>query len=100
LELIRAWGAGSARGLAYGRAAQVDPIKPTLKAPGTRQIKLKYYTLLESFGYNFNLRGFTMGKRYLTLSAAQGVKVAVTFLGALLRGAGAGAYTRPLFGST
>jgi hypothetical protein len=28
-----------------GRAVQVDPIKPTLKVPGTKHLKLKYDTL-------------------------------------------------------
>jgi len=39
-----------------GRAAQVDPIKPTLKAPGTKRLKLKCDDPLLSFGFNFNLR--------------------------------------------
>jgi len=26
----------------HGKAVQVDPIKPTLKAPGTKRLKLKY----------------------------------------------------------
>ena len=30
-----------ARVTALGRAVQVDPIKPTLKAPGTKRLKLK-----------------------------------------------------------
>jgi len=32
-----------------GRAVQVDPIKPMLKAPGTRCLKLKYDKPLSSF---------------------------------------------------
>jgi hypothetical protein len=42
---------------------QVDPIKPTLKAPGTRRLKLKYYELLSSFAFNSNVRRFTRGGR-------------------------------------
>jgi len=42
-----------------GRAVQVDPRKPTLKAPGTSRLKLKYYELLSSFDLNFNLRRYT-----------------------------------------
>ena len=34
----------------------VDPIKPTLKAPGTKRLKLKCHRLLSSFAFNFNLR--------------------------------------------
>jgi len=34
---------------------QVDPIKPTLKAPGTKRLKLKRDGPLSSFGFKFNL---------------------------------------------
>ena len=33
---------------------QVDPIKPTLKAPRTERLKLKYDEPLSSFAFNFN----------------------------------------------
>jgi len=33
-----------------------DPIKPTLKAPGTTRSKLTYENLLSSSAFNFNLR--------------------------------------------
>jgi hypothetical protein len=42
----------------------VDPIKPTLKAPETKRLKLKYDELLSPFAFNFNLR------RYSTASNA------------------------------
>jgi hypothetical protein len=35
---------------------QVEPIKPRLKAPGTKRLKLKYGKLLSDFAFNFNLR--------------------------------------------
>ena len=38
---------------------QVDPIKPMLKPPGTKRLKLKYGKLLSKFAFNFNLRRFT-----------------------------------------
>ena len=38
----------------------MDPIKPQLKAPGTKRLKLKYDELLSSFAFNFNLRRYTM----------------------------------------
>jgi hypothetical protein len=38
---------------------QVDPIKPTLKAPGYKRSKLKYVELLSNFAFNFNLRRYT-----------------------------------------
>jgi len=37
---------------------QVDPIKPTLKAPGTKRLKLKYDELLSNFAFDFNLRRY------------------------------------------
>ena len=37
---------------------QVDPIKPTLKPPGTKQLKVKYEELLPSFALNFNFRRY------------------------------------------
>ena len=41
---------------ARGRAVQVDPNKPKLKAPGYKRLKLKLDKLLSSFAFNFNLR--------------------------------------------
>ena len=38
---------------------QVDPVKPTLKAPGTRRLKLKCDEPLLNFAFNFNLRRST-----------------------------------------
>ena len=37
---------------------QVDPIKPTLKAPGTKRLNLKCDELLSSFAFEFNLRRY------------------------------------------
>jgi len=31
---------------------QVDPIKPNLKLPGTKRLKLQYEKLVSSFGFN------------------------------------------------
>jgi len=43
-----------------GRPAQVDPIKPMLKAPGTKLLKLKHdEPLSSSGGFKFNLRRCT-----------------------------------------
>ena len=38
---------------------QVDPIKPTLKAPGTKRLKLKCDILLSTSAFKFNLRRYT-----------------------------------------
>ena len=35
---------------------QVDPIRPMLKPPGTKHLKLKCDMLLSTFAFKFNLR--------------------------------------------
>jgi hypothetical protein len=37
--------------LAIGKAVQVDPIKPTLKAPETKRLTHKYDKLLSTFAF-------------------------------------------------
>jgi hypothetical protein len=37
---------------------QVDTLKPTLKAPGTKRLKLDFDELLSSFAFKFNLRRY------------------------------------------
>ena len=49
---------GVARG---GRAVQVDPIKPTLTAPGSKRLKLKFDEPLSNFAFKFNMRCYTAG---------------------------------------
>ena len=44
-----------------GRAVQVDPMKPSLKAPGTNRLKVKYDDPLSNFPFIFNLRCYTWG---------------------------------------
>ena len=38
---------------------QVDPIKSTLKAPGTERLKLECDVLLSNFAFDFNVRRYT-----------------------------------------
>jgi len=40
---------------------QVDPIKHTVKGPGTKRLKLGYDGLLSNFGFKFNLRRYKQG---------------------------------------
>jgi len=40
----------------------VDPIKPTLKPPGTKRLKLKYEKLVSNFDFNYSLRRYDKGK--------------------------------------
>ena len=44
---------------APGKAVQVDPITPTLKAPGINLLKLKYDKPLSKFDFKFNLRRYS-----------------------------------------
>ena len=50
---------GSTTRLHRGRAVQVDPMKPTLKAPGSKRFEIKYDQLLSNFAFKFNLRRYT-----------------------------------------
>jgi len=54
---------------------QVDPIKPTLKAPGTKRLKLKCDKLLSRFAFNFNLRRCTTAEECDEKHGAVAVKV-------------------------
>jgi len=45
----------------HGGAVQVAPIKPTLKPPGTKHLKLKCDIVLSTFAFKFKLRRYTMG---------------------------------------
>jgi hypothetical protein len=38
---------------------QVEPITPTLKAPGPQRLKLKFDGLLSNFAFKFNMRRYT-----------------------------------------
>jgi hypothetical protein len=44
-----------------GESVQVDPIKPTLTAPGIKRLTLEYYEVLSSLAFNFNLRRYNWG---------------------------------------
>jgi len=41
---------------------QVDPIKPTLKAPGTKRLKPLHDEPLSNFTFKYNLRRYKMAK--------------------------------------
>ena len=40
---------------------QLDSIKPKLKPPGAKRLKLEFNGLLSSSGFKFNLCGYTKG---------------------------------------
>jgi len=52
---------------------QVDPIKPTLKVPGTKRLKVQYDELLSSFPFKFNLRRYIEVREELAAAAAAAV---------------------------
>jgi len=47
--------------LSCGMAVQVDPVKPTLKAPGITLLKLKYDKPLSNSAFTFTLRRYSAG---------------------------------------
>ena len=72
---------------------QVDLMKPTLKAPRTKRLKLKYDEPISNFAFKFNLRRYTevvMG--YTFLAAGTSVPDLISSV--------AGAHIPPLFSST
>ena len=73
------------RDILHGRTVQVDPIKPKLKLPGTKRLKLKCEGPLSICAFKFNLRRYNTGF-YRLAECGRVYK--------------AGAYTRPLFSST
>jgi hypothetical protein len=71
-------------------------MKPTMKAPGPKRLKPRYGKPLSSSAFKFNLRRYIKGGTALPRSVERQVLGACQAQGACT----AGAYTRPLFGST
>ena len=46
-----------------GRAVQVEPMKPVLKAPGSTLLRLRCDGPLSNFAFKFNSRRYTQGRR-------------------------------------
>jgi hypothetical protein len=44
-----------------GKAVQVDPVKPKLKPPGTKHLKLKCDMLLSTSAFKFNVCRYNWG---------------------------------------
>jgi len=47
---------------AHGRAVQADPMKPTVKAPRAKRLKLSYDEPPSNFAFQFNLRRYSTGR--------------------------------------
>ena len=69
-----------------GRAVHVDPIKPTLKAPGIERLKLIRDDSLSNLAFKFNFRCYTAVECDETACDAAGLQ--------------AGAHTRSHFSSS
>ena len=83
---------------------QVDPIKPTLKAPGTKRLKLQYDEPPSSFALKFKLRRYIecAGDGDTLLGPGGQLREYLARLAAADTATGfvVGAYTRPLLSST
>jgi hypothetical protein len=49
---------------------QVDPIKPTLKPPGTKRLKLTYDEPVSNFAFKFSLRRYNEAPEESAAAAA------------------------------
>ena len=72
LGVVRQPAARAPPARAQGEAVQVDPIKPTLKAPGTKRLKLKRVDPLSSFGFKFNLHRYIKAENIGQLTSFSG----------------------------
>jgi hypothetical protein len=54
-----------------GMAVQLDPIPPTLKAPGNKRLKLKYGEPLSNFAFKFNFAPLHRGRSNRRAGAPQ-----------------------------
>jgi len=90
----------------HGRAVQVDPINPTLKAPVSKRLKVNFNIPLSSFAFKFNLRRYSTVVNQTMFLKTNGTgafgKITIVVLPPELDMAlpSAGAYTRPLLSST
>jgi hypothetical protein len=83
-------------------------MKPKLKAPGTKRLKLKCDVLLSTSAVNFNLRRYNAGsalaglsrrRRYLAAAGILLTQVPAAVYLSVWHQSGRGSYTRPLFRS-
>jgi hypothetical protein len=58
---------------AFGRAVQVDTLKPRLQAPGSNRLKVKYDKPLSSFAFNLKLRRYALGRGDGVVGERQGL---------------------------
>ena len=58
-------------GQCQGVAVQVDPMKPTLKPPGSKRLKLEHEKQLSNFAFTFNLRRYTKVRLTVVIDCGQ-----------------------------
>jgi len=75
---------------------QVETMKPKLKPPGTKRLKLKCDVLLSTLAFKINLRRYMEDRRIRDADEGVTREAAERNAGTL----GAGAYPRPLLSST
>ena len=51
---------------------QIDPVRPVLKAPGTKRLKLKYNETSLNFAFKFDLRRFVKANMTAALASEHG----------------------------
>ena len=67
---------------------QVDPTKPTSKAPGTKCLKLKCDEPLSKFAFKFKLRRYALAEASEVMRAAGGAALAAVVAGGSSGGGG------------
>jgi hypothetical protein len=71
-------GSGSGDGGDDGRAVQFDPIKPTLKAPETKRLKLRYDGPLSNLAFKLNLCHHTTVTALATVATMEAAAATTT----------------------
>jgi hypothetical protein len=69
----------------HGRVVQVDPIRPTLKSPGTKRMKVKYYKPLSNVAFKFNMRRYTTDPAHVVCGDVQAGSCQISLLLAIHR---------------
>ena len=77
---------------------QVDPIKLTLKASGTKHLKMKYVKLHSSVCFNFNLSRYTKAASPVVAAAAASPAAAAAAITAATAAAAAAAFVKDYCG--
>ena len=64
-----------------GQAVQVDPIKPKLKPPGIKRLKLNCDVLLSTSAFKINLRHYIQARRHAALDHLRPIYSDIVFVG-------------------